>query len=66
MSDEQLSGKQMEEGSEAAKAQPSGPKGDNPATAGKGEIRVKSSTPENARGEINPAAPGETGTTSKG
>jgi hypothetical protein len=46
-----------------AKAEPSGPGGENPATAGSGERRVKSNTPENADGEINPAAPGDTGTT---
>jgi hypothetical protein len=46
-----------------AKAQPSGPRGENPATAGRGERRVKSNTTENAEGEINPSAPGETGTT---
>jgi hypothetical protein len=47
-----------------SKAQPSGPRGDNPATAGRGETRVSSSTPENAENQINPSAPGETGTTS--
>jgi len=31
-----------------AKAQPSGPRGDNPATAGTGETKVVSQTPENA------------------
>jgi len=46
-----------------AKVTPSGPKGDNPATAGPGQTKVKSSTPENKAGEIDPAAPGETGTT---
>ena len=46
-----------------AKAQPSGPSGDNPATAGPGETQVSSGTPENADGQINPSAPGETGTT---
>ncbi|MDE1176986.1 MAG: hypothetical protein PW789_10320 [Edaphobacter sp.] len=34
---------------------PSGPKGDNPATAGPGPTKVKSGTPENARGHINPS-----------
>ena len=47
-----------------SKAQPSGPLGDNPATAGPGETDVNSSTPENAANQINPSAPGETGTTS--
>jgi hypothetical protein len=46
-----------------AKAQPSGPRGDNPATAGRGERTVRSNTAENADREINPSAPGETGTT---
>jgi hypothetical protein len=46
-----------------AKAQPSGPRGDNPATAGSGERHVNSSTSENAEKEINPSAPGQTGTT---
>ena len=48
-----------------AKAQPSGPRGDNPATAGPGETKVDSQTSENREGRINPAAPGETGTTVK-
>lgn len=48
-----------------AKAQPSGPDGQNPATAGSGETHTKSQTPENAEGKINPSAPGETGTTEK-
>ena len=47
-----------------SKAQPSGPRGDNPATAGGGETQVNSSTPENAENQINPSAPGDTGTTS--
>ena len=46
-----------------AKAQPSGPRGDNPATAGPGETKVNSNTAENADEKINPSAPGETGTT---
>lgn len=46
-----------------AKAQPSGPRGDNPATAGPGETQVSSATSENADNQINPSAPGETGTT---
>ncbi len=54
MSDEQLGGKKMEGDSGNAKAEPSGPRGDNPSTAGTGE---------NAEGTVNPSAPGETGTT---
>ena len=49
--------------------EPSGPKGDNPSTAGPGQIGVRSETPENARGQLNPSSPedGNTtpGTTSK-
>ncbi len=36
---------------------PSGPKGENPATAGPGKTDVKSNTPENAPGHLNPSAP---------
>ena len=36
---------------------PSGPKGENPATAGPGKTDVKSSTPENGPGHLNPSAP---------
>ena len=46
-----------------AKATPSGVTGDNPATAGSGETKVNSATPDNANGRLNPSAPGETGTT---
>ncbi|MDQ2832371.1 MAG: hypothetical protein M3Y50_01240 [Acidobacteriota bacterium] len=38
-------------------ATPSGPKGDNPGTAGPGPTEVKSKTPENRTGHINPSAP---------
>jgi hypothetical protein len=48
-----------------AKAQPSGPLGDNPGTAGQGETKVSSTTPEGAEGKINPSAPGDTGTSEK-
>lgn len=48
-----------------ARAQPSGPRGDNPATAGRGETKVNSQTAENAEGRLNPSAPGDTGTTTK-
>lgn len=52
------------EGHEAgAKAQPSGPKGDTPATAGKGDTRVRSGPAEKAEGRLNPSSPGDTGTT---
>ena len=46
-----------------AKATPSGASGDNSGTAGSGETKVDSATPENAEGRLNPSAPGETGTT---
>ncbi|SEB66578.1 hypothetical protein [Terriglobus roseus] len=47
----------------AAKAEPSGPRGDNPSTAGPGNTGIRSATPENSGGHINPSAPGDTGTT---
>jgi len=53
----------MMEGDPGKAATPSGPKGDNPATAGTGARQLNSKTPENADGEINPSAPGETGCT---
>jgi hypothetical protein len=37
--------------------EPSGPKGDNPATGGPGPTKVQSNTPENSSGHINPSAP---------
>ncbi len=43
--------------------QPSGPKGDNPATAGPGPTEVRSNTPENSAGHINPSAPEDSNTT---
>lgn len=43
--------------------QPSGPKGDNPATAGPGPTEVRSNTPENSTGHINPSAPEDSNTT---
>ncbi len=46
-----------------AKAHPSGPKGDNPATAGKGETKVSSGAAEQGDGRLNPSSPGNTGTT---
>lgn len=48
-----------------AKAEPSGPRGANPATAGRGETKVNSRTAENADGRLNPSAPADTGTTVK-
>jgi hypothetical protein len=46
-----------------AAVQPSGPRGDNPATAGPGQTGVRSNTPENALGHINPSAPEDSNTT---
>jgi hypothetical protein len=41
------------------RVQPSGtgPTGEHPATAGPGETRLRSETPENRTGQINPSAP---------
>ena len=61
MSDLEKGGMEGDRGD--AKAQPSGPKGDNPATAGQGEVKVKSGAVDNGEGKLNPSAPGETGTT---
>jgi hypothetical protein len=47
----------------AAKVEPSGYRGDNPSTAGPGDVGVKSATPENNAGQLDPSAPGNTGTT---
>ena len=46
-----------------AKAEPSGSTGQNSSTAGSGSTAVHSDTPENAAGQIDPSAPGNTGTT---
>jgi hypothetical protein len=43
--------------------QPSGPMGDNPATAGPGPTKVHSNTPENRLGHINPSSPEDANTT---
>ena len=43
--------------------EPSGYRGENPSTAGPGNTRVTSDTPENASGRLNPSAPADTGTT---
>jgi hypothetical protein len=42
---------------------PSGPRGDNPATAGPGNTAVSSNTPENNLGHLNPSAPEDANTT---
>ena len=36
---------------------PSGPRGDNPATAGPGKTEVVSKTPENAKEYLDPSSP---------
>ena len=41
----------------------SGSKGDNPSTAGPGPTGVRSNTPENKEGQINPSAPEDSNTT---
>ncbi len=46
-----------------AKVEPSGYRGDNPSSAGPGPTGIRSVTPENSGGKINPSAPGDTGTT---
>ena len=38
-------------------AEPSGYRGDNPTTAGPGQTAVRSDTPENKEGHLNPSAP---------
>jgi hypothetical protein len=43
--------------------QPSGPRGDNPSTAGPGPTAVNSNTPENNPGQLNPSAPEDSNTT---
>jgi hypothetical protein len=43
--------------------EPSGPRGDNPATAGPGKTQVNSKTPENSSGHLNPSAPEDANTT---
>lgn len=47
----------------AARTEPSGPKGENPATAGPGPTHVDSTTPENRLGHLNPSAPEDSNTT---
>ena len=46
-----------------AKAEPSGYNGGNPSTAGPGQTAVRSETPENSAGHINPSAPEDNNTT---
>jgi len=53
----QPTGQHPAPGSEHA-FEPSGPKGDNSATADPGPTKVQSGTPENRLRRINPSAPG--------
>ncbi len=46
-----------------AAVQPSGYNGGNPSTAGPGQTGVRSGTPENSSGHINPSAPEDSNTT---
>ena len=49
-------------GGQGGSPQPSGPKGDNPGTVGPGPTAVKSTTPENALGHLNPSSPEDSNT----
>ncbi len=42
---------------EGVAVEPSGPQGEDPSTAGPGQTSVRSGTPENALGHLNPSAP---------
>ena len=46
-----------------AKAEPSGYTGGNPSTAGPGQTAVRSDTPENRLGHLNPSAPEDSNAT---
>lgn len=46
-----------------AKEEPSGYRGDSSATAGPGQTAVRSDTPENRLGHLNPSAPEDSNTT---
>ena len=45
------------------KAEPSGYTGGNPSTAGPGQTAVRSDTPENRLGHLNPSAPEDSNAT---
>jgi hypothetical protein len=53
----------LESTSQSSDEQPSGPKGDNLSTAGPGQTVVRSNTPENRLGHLNPSAPEDANTT---
>jgi hypothetical protein len=59
----QSSAKDSEQSGKNAAVTPSGPRGDNPATAGPGNTNVTSGTPENNLGRLNPSAPEDANTT---
>ncbi len=62
--DQQLNQRTYQPPKDSAHAvEPSGPRGDNPATAGPGPTNVQSTTPENRLGHINPSAPEDANTT---
>lgn len=46
-----------------AKEEPSGYTGGNPSTAGPGQTAVRSTTPENRLGHLNPSAPEDSNAT---
>lgn len=46
-----------------AGVEPSGYRGNNPSTAGPGETGVRSGTPENQEGHLNPSSPEDSNTT---
>ena len=46
-----------------AAEEPSGYHGENPSTAGPGQTAVRSDTPENALGHLNPSAPEDSNVT---
>jgi hypothetical protein len=53
----------MPETKPESKAEPSGYRGNNPSTAGPGQTHVDANVPDKAVQQLNPAAPGNTGTT---
>jgi hypothetical protein len=60
---QQAAAKDSERSEKNAAVTPSGPRGDNPATAGPGNTNVNSGTPENNLGRLNPSAPEDANTT---
>jgi hypothetical protein len=60
---QQSNAKDTAQSEKDAAVTPSGPRGDNPATAGPGNTNVNSGTPENNLGRLNPSAPEDANTT---